>query len=313
MRRPTPAFLIVALVVGLVLSGIGKAQTPAGSEQLAPELIEAPATTVHARMDYGPRAGMEVSIAGMEARDTAQAVIRFKHTRDNAIAYCRDYVRDVTEECVQQTLAEETRFKDALTANCETGLFTDFFGVHYQFLGRNPKSGYFGDDKYLIKHLDTGEMVNSTITSWYLTTLRVYRALCPAHAPLEMDATVVSMEGRDTPKAVIKVRHTRQDAIHSCRERGTLPLERVTEDCIRQELAKRIDSVITADCTSGDFTDYYGIRYKASLNTHQVYPISVINIVNLATGQIVDPYSSDYKIREPLPIYRALCPAHAPF
>src|SRR5437879_8687298 len=167
MRRPTPAFLIIALVVGLVLSGIGKAQTPAGSEQLAPELIEAPATTVHARMDYGPRAGMEVSIAGMEARDTAQAVIRFKHTRDNAIAYCRDYVRDVTEECVQQTLAEETRFKDALTANCETGLFTDFFGVHYQFLGRNPKSGYFGDDKYLIKHLDTGEMVNSTITSWY--------------------------------------------------------------------------------------------------------------------------------------------------
>ena len=156
-------------------------------------------------------------------------------------------------------------------------------------------------------------MVNSAITGWYLTTLGVYRALCPAHAPLEMDATVISMEGRDTAKAVIKAQHTRQDAIHSCRERGTLPPERVTEDCIRQELAKRIASVITADCTSGDFTDYYGIRYKVSLNTHQVYPISVINIVNLATGQIVDPYSPDRKIRQPLPIYRALCPAHAPF
>ena len=37
-------------------------------------------------MDYGSRAGMQVSILGMAGRDTAHAVIRFAHTRDNAIA-----------------------------------------------------------------------------------------------------------------------------------------------------------------------------------------------------------------------------------
>ena len=44
----------------------------------------------------------------------------------------------------------------------------------------------------------------------------------------------------------------------------------------------------------------------------QVYPVSKLNIANLQTGEIVDPYSPNYAIRQPLPIYRALCPAHAP-
>jgi hypothetical protein len=282
------------------------------AEAQTPELTAAPPRSVHDTMDYGPRAGMEVSILGMEGRDTAHAAIRIKHTRDNAIAYCRDYVRNVTEECIRDTLAEETGFKEAMTANCETGAFTDFKGVRYQFLGPRPKAGYFDEDKYSIKDVEADEMVSTAITSWYLTTLSVYRALCPAHAPIEMDATVVSMDGRDSAAATIKVKHTRDDAVHACQERGTLPIARVTEDCIRQELAKRTRDVVTGDCTSGEFTDYYGRRFKASLNTHQVYPVSKLNIVDLATGDVVDPYSGDYSIRQPLPIYEALCPAHAP-
>ena len=58
-------------------------------------------------MDYGSRAGMQVSILGMAGRDTAHAVIRFAHTRDNAIAYCRDSLGNVTEQCVQSALEDE--------------------------------------------------------------------------------------------------------------------------------------------------------------------------------------------------------------
>jgi hypothetical protein len=303
-----PRRLVRFLAGALLGAGSALAQTWAQTS----DLTAAPPRSVHDTMDYGPRAGMEVSIVGMAGRDTAHASIRFKHTRDNAIAYCRDYVRDVTEECIRETLAGETRFKEALTANCESGEFADFTGVRYRFLGTRPGAGYFDDDKYLIEDLDTGEMVDRAIASWYLTTLNVYRALCPAHAPIDMDAMVLGMKGRDTATAAINVEHRPEDAVHACQQRGTLPAERVTEDCIRQEHERRTRDLVTADCTSGEFTDYYGRRFKASLNTHQVYPVSKLNIVNLQTGEIVDPYSPDYAIRQPLPIYRALCPAHAP-
>jgi hypothetical protein len=36
---------------------------------------------------YGSRAGMEVTVVSMEGLDTAHAVIRTKHTRENAIAF----------------------------------------------------------------------------------------------------------------------------------------------------------------------------------------------------------------------------------
>ena len=290
-RRP------VWLLVGALL---GAAWIQAWAQ--TSDLTAAPPRSVHDTMDYGLVPAWRFPSSAWKG-EIPRTPLRFKHTRDNAIAYCRDYVRDVTEECIRETLAEETHFKEALTANCESSEFTDFTGVRYQFLGARSGAGYFDDDKYLIKDLDTGEMVDHAIASWYLTTFNVYRALCPAHAPIDMDATVLGMKGRDTATAAINVEHRREDAIHACQQRGTLPAERVTEDCIRQELKKRTRDVVTADCMSGEFTDYYGRRFEASLNTHQVYPVSKLNIVNLQTGEIVDPYSPDRSIRQPLPIY----------
>jgi hypothetical protein len=118
------------LVVALTCAALAKIQPIQAqtADPLPPELVAAPPTSILATMDYGDRAGMEVSILGMERRDTAHAVIRFKHTRDNAIAFCRDFVRNVTEECVQDALAAETTFKQAMTGNCASGEFTDFYG-----------------------------------------------------------------------------------------------------------------------------------------------------------------------------------------
>lgn len=91
----TSAWLLAA---ALLAADPASAQTP--------NLTAPPPKSVHDTIDYGSRAGMEVSVLGMEGRDTAHASIRFRHTRDNAIAYCRDYVRAVTEECIRDALGE---------------------------------------------------------------------------------------------------------------------------------------------------------------------------------------------------------------
>lgn len=44
---------------------------------------------------YGSRAGMQVTVVSMNDLDTANAVIRTKHTREDATAFCRDYVGKV--------------------------------------------------------------------------------------------------------------------------------------------------------------------------------------------------------------------------
>jgi hypothetical protein len=41
---------------------------------------------------YGSRAGMQVSVISVEGLNTSRAIIRTKHTREDATAFCRDYV-----------------------------------------------------------------------------------------------------------------------------------------------------------------------------------------------------------------------------
>jgi hypothetical protein len=303
VSRPQFLALTIALSIGSLVQAQAQSPDP-------PELVAAPPTSLQATLDYGWRAGMQVSVLGVKGRDTAHAVIRIKHTRDNAIAFCRDFVRNVTEECIHDTLAEE-EFKEALVGNCDSGSFSDFHGTHYRFLGHNPKAGHFADDKYLIKDLDSGEMADGSTRSRYLINMDVYRALCPTHAPVELDATIVSMTGRDTATAVIKVKHTREDARHSCQELGAV--KNVTEACIQDELARRTRDTITADCFAGEFTDFYGKRYRVSVNTDPAYPAARANITDLATDKLVDQFATGSAIRQPMPAYRALCPAHAPF
>jgi hypothetical protein len=57
---------------------------------------------------YGSRVGMEVSVISVQGLNTSHAVIHTKHTRENAIAFCRDYVGKVTDDCIRQELAVST-------------------------------------------------------------------------------------------------------------------------------------------------------------------------------------------------------------
>ena len=128
---------------------------------------------------YGSRAGMEVTVLGVEGLNTARAIIRTKHTRENAISFCRDYVGKITEDCVRQELA--LPMNDQITANCLTGEFTDFFGVRYRFLGRNRQQDSMA--KYAIVDLSTGEIADGSSASGYGTNMVIYRALCRVQAP----------------------------------------------------------------------------------------------------------------------------------
>jgi len=135
------------------------------------------------KINYGSKVGMTVSVVSMEGLNTARAIIRTQHTRDDAIGYCRDYVGNVTEECIRAEL--KVRLNDMVTANCSTGVFTDFVGNKYQFGGRNSRPD--STAAYIVVNLATGEIADGSGASGYTTRMGIYSALCPRTAPIEDD------------------------------------------------------------------------------------------------------------------------------
>lgn len=132
---------------------------------------------------YGSRVGMSVTVVTMNGLDTSRAVIHTKHTRDDAVAFCRDYVGEVTEECVQGEL--ETPLNDVISGNCQTGVFTDFYGTQYQFKGENPEADAMA--KYVLVDLSNGKIADGSSASGYPVNMRLFRALCPKTAPFDIE------------------------------------------------------------------------------------------------------------------------------
>ena len=130
---------------------------------------------------YGSRAGMQVSVVSMSGLDTSMAIIRTKHTREDAFAFCRDYVGKVTPACIQEELG--IRLNDQVTANCVTGVFTDFYGNRYRFAG--PYRNKDSTAKYRLLSLPSGEEADGSSASGYPTNMGIFKALCPSRAPHE--------------------------------------------------------------------------------------------------------------------------------
>ena len=133
------------------------------------------------KIGYGSRAGMEVTVVSMEGLDTARAVIRTKHTREDAIGYCDGYVGNVTEQCIRDALA--TRLNDVVSANCKAGEFVDFFGNKYRFEGRARQRSGVSEVKYRLRDLKTGQLADGSMASGYPVNMEIFRALCPSTAP----------------------------------------------------------------------------------------------------------------------------------
>lgn len=132
------------------------------------------------RIYYGSRAGMHLTTVSKQGIGTADAVIRLKHTPQDAKAFCVEYVRDTSPDCVRETLAE-VKIADRVSGNCTTRTWTDMFGGRYAFLGVAKKSPDSIAD-YAIKDLATGELLDGSPPSGYDVQLTIFRQLCPGVA-----------------------------------------------------------------------------------------------------------------------------------
>jgi hypothetical protein len=130
---------------------------------------------------YGSRIGMTVSVISVDSLNTQNAVIRTRHTRDDAVSFCRDYVQNVTDESVKREL--QVPMNDYIAANCLSGVFTDFFGSRYRFEGPMRKATDGQSATYTIRNLSTGEIQDGSSASGYPTNIGIFRALCPMRAP----------------------------------------------------------------------------------------------------------------------------------
>jgi hypothetical protein len=161
------------------------------------------------KMSYGSRAGMQVTVISMDGLDTSRAVIKTKHTRNDAIAFCREYVGKVTDACIEEELA--TPLRDSVTADCAKREFTNFFGESYRFEGINPKQrrGLEVPD-FRLRNLKTGELADGSMASGYPVNMEIFSTLCPSgmrNGSSQASTAKVTRGGRPvSPKELDQIR-----------------------------------------------------------------------------------------------------------
>jgi hypothetical protein len=126
----------------------------------------------------GSRAGMEVTVVKKSNIGSTHAKIVTRHTRENATAFCREYVQRVTPKCIADELKVELDLE--IAANCKTGKFTTLNGQGYQFKGPNE---YYDptemNTEYVLVEVGTSEPLNGSSASGYDVALDQFKAMCP--------------------------------------------------------------------------------------------------------------------------------------
>ncbi len=131
---------------------------------------------------YGGRDGEQVDITGVSGLDTEHAMINIHHTRANAAAACIGLEKAATQQCVSSVLAMP--FRNAVYANCKTGVIVDLRGRKYRFAGISPAQNEEGSrTKYRIEDLTSGDTLTDTTADGYRVVMRLYQDLCPVTAP----------------------------------------------------------------------------------------------------------------------------------
>lgn len=140
------------------------------------------------KLYYGSRVGMTVTVKSMSGLDTSRAVITTEHTRGDAEEFCREYSQLTPadagwERCVKTELA--TRLNDFVTANCETGVFTNFWGDRLRYLGPNRRGVQVDGmvPAHLLRDLQSGQLLGDYSASGYPTYIQIFAALCPRRLP----------------------------------------------------------------------------------------------------------------------------------
>ncbi|UDL90167.1 hypothetical protein LGH82_01845 [Mesorhizobium sp. PAMC28654] len=143
-------------------------------------LCAASATVAHGEtLGYGSRAGMEVTVVSKSNLGTSHAIINVKHTKANAVAYCRDYVGKVTPRCVSDEL--KVPLAVSISANCKTGKFSTLNSEGFTFSGPNPNhdpNDSASQPEYLLLN-SNGESIGGSSADGYDVALEQFKALCP--------------------------------------------------------------------------------------------------------------------------------------
>ena len=158
---------------------------PGRAVLLALSLAVPPVAHADDRLYYGSRAGMHLTTFAKSGIGTANAVIRIKHTPEDAKAFCVEYMVDTSPACVRKVLAE-LKIADQVSGNCTTRVWTDMYGDRYAFQGvarnsQNKNSQDLSAD-YAIKDLRSGEILDGSPPSGYDVQLTIFRQLCPGVA-----------------------------------------------------------------------------------------------------------------------------------
>ena len=132
------------------------------------------------RIYYGSRAGMHLTTVSKEGIGSASAVIKLKHTPQDAKAFCVQYAQDNSMACVNQTLAT-VKAGDRVTGNCVKKTWTDMYDRGYAFLGKATKPNQLRAE-YLVKDLSTGEILDGSSASGFDVQLTIFKQLCPGLA-----------------------------------------------------------------------------------------------------------------------------------
>jgi hypothetical protein len=128
------------------------------------------------KLYYGSRAGMQVSVVGVENLGTERAVIHIEHRPEDARKFCIEYANDRSKKCVEKTI-EETLLNNKLTGNCKTGAFTSLWGDMVTFAGERRGKGGSMSTKYRI--MKDGSELDGSSASGYGVYLGQFKALCP--------------------------------------------------------------------------------------------------------------------------------------
>lgn len=128
------------------------------------------------QIPYGSRVGMNVTITSLSGIGTSNAVVRIKHTRENAREFCVEYSQDRSAKFIADTL-RETRLSDEIHGNCKTGAFTTLYGGEYHFRGKAKKRAEF-DPVYVI--VGSEGKLDGSGASGSSEALLQFQALCPA-------------------------------------------------------------------------------------------------------------------------------------
>ncbi|NKJ08997.1 hypothetical protein [Rhizobium sp. SG741] len=108
---------------------------------------------------------MQVTVSSRKGLNSPNAIISVEHCREDAVAFCRDYVQNVTDKCIADELG--IKLSDNFSGNCKTGRFTTITHQTYIFFGRNRSGSSTMGNEFILSGADTNQPLDGSMAIGY--------------------------------------------------------------------------------------------------------------------------------------------------